>query len=91
MGVAVTRRLAEPAERVDCVAGKLEPPRGRAFEMFFENFSKFQSWHAGTQLWHAAGSQLSERGSARFYFHFIEREGVQGTPAVALRKTRHVF
>ena len=59
--------------------------------MFVEIFSKFQSWHAGTQLWHAAGTQLWERGSARFSFHFIAREGVQGTPAVGLRKPRPFF
>ena len=33
VGVAVDRRLAEPAERVDCLAGKLEPPHGRALRL----------------------------------------------------------
>jgi hypothetical protein len=41
VGVAVDRRLAEPAERVDGLAGKLEQARGRVFFPFFIFLSFF--------------------------------------------------
>ena len=71
------------------------------FEMFLVFWKFLWNLRAGTRaqaqlsLAWTAGSpslaQLLERGSARFYFHFVARADVQGTPDVRLLKPRHVF
>ena len=44
-----------------------------------------------TQLARSRLQSSSERGSARFCFHFLARAYVQGTPDARLLKPRHVF
>ena len=93
------------ATRFFLVTKDLSSHFGKDFKIFlkcfFGIFSKLWNFRAGTRsqaplsLAWTAGSpllaQLSERGSARFYFHFVARADVQGTPDVRLLKPRHVF
>ena len=70
---------------------------------FFSKFNKIFSlfrlaglarWLAripATQLARSRLQSSSERGSARFCFHFLARAYVQGTPDARLLKPRHVF
>ena len=69
MGVAVDRRLAEPAERVDGLAGKLEQARGRVFFLFFSFFLFFKNepGAVGTPRW-------VPPGMGRQKCHFCEKD-----------------
>ena len=51
------------------------------------------AWLAGSAMQFArlCSQSFSERGSARFSFHFPVRAYVQGTPDARLQRPRHVF
>ena len=69
--------------------------KSSSFVEFFSKsiFRSLQPWLAVSALQSARLSvqSFSERGSARFSFHFHARAYVQGTPDARLQRPRHVF